>query len=57
VWYKRHVEAPRDVEVRPEPPEGERDAIVAALEATREPGLDAWTRAALREATERDPRL
>jgi hypothetical protein len=48
---------PRDLEVQPEPPDDEREAIVLALEAPGEPQLDAWTRAALREATERDPRL
>ena len=44
-----------ELEVRPEPPDDEREAIRAALAGAAPEQLDAWARAALREASDRDP--
>jgi len=44
--------------VTPEPSEDERAALLAALaeaQAEERRGLDAWTAAALREATDQEP--
>jgi hypothetical protein len=40
--------------IEPEPPDGEREAILAALEAGEEAVLGGWERAALAEGVEND---
>jgi hypothetical protein len=58
-FYLSHNSSPdRSARVTPEPPADERQALLAALAEVRaegRSGLDPWTAAALREATEQEP--